>query len=96
MQVTPEAIAFLVNHSSGIICVAMPKARLDELELPLMVESKENEEAMRTAFTITVDAREGVSTGVSADDRTRTIRLLADPATKPSDLSRPGHIFPLV
>ena len=86
----------MVNYTSGLICVPMPKSRLDELELPLMVESSENEEAMRTAFTVTVDARKGVTTGISAADRARTIQLLADPATRLADLRRPGHVFPLV
>ena len=96
MQVTPERIAFMVNFTSGLICVPMPKSRLDELGLPLMVESRENEEAMKTAFTVTVDARDGVSTGISAMDRCRTIRLLSDPSTQSSNLSKPGHILPLV
>lgn len=86
----------MVNHTSGLICVPMPKKRLDELGLPLMVDSQENEEAMRTAFTVTVDARHGVSTGISAEDRAHTIRLLADPSTSASDFSKPGHILPLV
>lgn len=86
----------MVNHTSGLICVPMPKSRLDELGLPLMVDSRENDEAMKTAFTVTVDAREGVSTGVSAKDRTRTIKLLSDPLTQAADLSKPGHILPLV
>ena len=96
LQVTPERIAFMVNYTSGLICIPMPKARLDELELPLMVESRENEEAMKTAFTITVDARHGVSTGISAEDRALTIKLLADPSSAAADFSKPGHIFPLV
>lgn len=95
-KVTPERIAFMVNHTSGLICVSMPKARTDALGLPLMVESQANVEAMKTAFTVTVDAREGVTTGISAADRSRTIQLLADPATQASDLSKPGHILPLV
>lgn len=93
---TPEAITFIVNHSSGLICVPMPKARLDELRLPLMVDSAENEEAMRTAFTVTVDARDGITTGISAADRSHTIALLSDPKTTAADLRKPGHVFPLV
>ena len=96
LQVTPERIAFMVNYTSGLICIPMPKARLDELGLPLMVESQENEEAMRTAFTVTVDARQGVSTGISAEDRALTIKLLADPSSAAADFSKPGHILPLV
>lgn len=86
----------MVKHTSGLICVPMPKARLDELGLPLMVDSTENEEALRTAFTITVDAREGITTGISAQDRSLTIRLMADPDTTSAQLRKPGHILPLV
>ena len=88
LQVTPERIAFMVNYTSGLICVPMPKKRVDKLRLPLMVVSKENEEAMKTAFTITVDARHGVSTGISAADRSHTIQLLADPSTDASRLEQ--------
>ena len=95
-QVTPEKIAFMVNYTSGLICVPMPKERLDELGLPLMVDSAENEEALRTAFTVTVDARDGITTGISAEDRSCTIRLMADPATEAAELRKPGHILPLV
>ncbi len=84
---TSDRIAFMVNYTSGLICVPMPKARLDELELPLMIESQENEESMRTAFTITVDARHGVSTGISGADRALTIKLLADPSYSAADFS---------
>jgi 3,4-dihydroxy 2-butanone 4-phosphate synthase / GTP cyclohydrolase II len=92
-KVTPDLISFMVNHCSGIICVPMEAQRLDELKLPLM--SSENTEAMRTAFTISVDAAHGVSTGISAADRARTIETLLDPKSAPGDLARPGHIFPL-
>lgn len=85
----------MVEHTSGVICVGMEGATLDRLGLPLMVPSQENEEAMTTAFTITVDAREGTSTGISAADRALTIRLLADPLSRPGDFKKPGHIFPL-
>jgi len=90
---TPEAIAFFVRHTSGVICVPLTGERLDQLDLPLMVTA--NTESHRTAFTVTVDARDGVTTGISAADRTRTIRALVDPATRPADLAKPGHIFPL-
>src|SRR5437764_3276969 len=90
---TPELVAFMVRYTSGVICVPMPGPDLDRLELPLMTRA--NRESMRTAFTISVDAREGVSTGISAADRARTIRLLADPDTTAKDFVRPGHIFPL-
>ncbi len=90
---TPELMAFMIRWSSGYVCVPMTEGDLDRLELPLMVSS--NQERMRTAYTVTVDAREGVSTGISAGDRARTVRALADPATGPYDLTRPGHVNPL-
>ncbi|GAC1629921.1 MAG: bifunctional 3,4-dihydroxy-2-butanone-4-phosphate synthase/GTP cyclohydrolase II [Nevskia sp.] len=90
---TPEAVAFIVRHSSGIICMPMTRERLEELRLPLMVA--ENTESHRTAFTISVDYKHGTTTGISAFDRAATVRALADPATKPDDFARPGHIFPL-
>jgi 3,4-dihydroxy 2-butanone 4-phosphate synthase/GTP cyclohydrolase II len=93
VKATAEHISFMVRHCSGIICVPMEGMRLEELSLPLM--SAENTEPMRTAFTISVDAREGTTTGISASDRATTVRRLIDPETKPSDLARPGHIFPL-
>ena len=90
---TPEKIAFFVRHTSGLICVPMTGERLDELDIPLMVSH--NTEAQRTAFTYSVDVRHGTSTGISASDRAATIQSLIDPATRPADLARPGHIFPL-
>ena len=92
-RVTPEAIAFIVRHTSGVICMPVVGDRLDELEIPLMVAA--NTDSRRTAFTVSVDARAGVTTGISAADRARTIQAVIDPSTRPSDLSRPGHIFPL-
>jgi 3,4-dihydroxy 2-butanone 4-phosphate synthase / GTP cyclohydrolase II len=92
-HVTADKIGFFVRHTSGLICVPMTGDRLDELDIPLMV--KDNTEAQRTAFTYSVDARHGTSTGISAADRAATIQALIDPGTRPSDLSRPGHIFPL-
>ncbi len=90
---TPEKIAFFVRHTSGVICTPLMGERLDELDIPLMVSH--NTEAQRTAFTYTVDYRHGTSTGISASDRSATIRALIDPGTHPGDLARPGHIFPL-
>ncbi len=90
---TAEKIAFFVRHTSGLICVPMTGDRLDELDIPLMVS--QNTEAQRTAFTYSVDVRHGTSTGISAADRALTIQSLIDPATRPADLARPGHIFPL-
>jgi 3,4-dihydroxy 2-butanone 4-phosphate synthase/GTP cyclohydrolase II len=92
-KVTPESIAFIVRYSSGVICMPVLGDRLDELEIPLMVAA--NTDLRRTAFTVSIDARRDVTTGISAADRATTIRAIVDPATKPEDLSRPGHIFPL-
>lgn len=92
-KATPELLAFTIRHTSGVICVPMEGPELDRLGLPLMVFH--NRERMRTAYTISVDARDGVSTGISAADRARTIRALTDSATEPNELVRPGHIFPL-
>ena len=93
-HVTAEAITLMTRHASGIITVPMPAERLHELQLDLMV--RENSESMRTAFTVTVDAREGTSTGSSAADRALTIRKLADPQARPLDFNRPGHVNPLM
>jgi 3,4-dihydroxy 2-butanone 4-phosphate synthase/GTP cyclohydrolase II len=90
---TPEKIAFFLHHTSGVICAPLTNERVHELDLPLMVA--DNTESMRTAFTVSVDTRHGTSTGISAYDRSATIAALCDPATRPSDLLRPGHIFPL-
>src|SRR5437588_13076428 len=90
---TPDKIAFFLGHTSGVICMPMTGDRLDELDLPLMVS--ENTESNRTAFTVSVDARHRTTTGISAADRAATIAALIDPRTGPSDLARPGHIFPL-
>ena len=92
---TPEAIAFFVRYTSGVICAALPGWRCDELALPLMVPPDANADQFRTAFTVTVDLAHGTSTGISAADRAATLNALANPATAPSDLNRPGHIFPL-
>ncbi len=90
---TPEKIAFFLSHTSGLICAPVLGERLDELDLPLMVTS--NTESQRTAFTVSVDFRHGTTSGISAADRARTISAFVDPATRPDDLARPGHIFPL-
>jgi len=90
---TPENIAFFVRHTSGVICAPLTGERLDELDIPLMV--RDNTESHRTAFTYSVDYVHGTSTGISAADRSATIQALIDPATRPTDLARPGHIFPL-
>jgi 3,4-dihydroxy 2-butanone 4-phosphate synthase/GTP cyclohydrolase II len=90
---TPERVAFMVRHTSGILCVPMPARDLDRLHLPPMVVV--NEDPRGVGYSVTVDARTGISSGISAADRAYTISLLADPDTRPSDLSRPGHVFPL-
>eukprot|EP00548_Thalassiothrix_antarctica_P006028 CAMPEP_0194129650 /NCGR_PEP_ID=MMETSP0152-20130528/862_1 /TAXON_ID=1049557 /ORGANISM="Thalassiothrix antarctica, Strain L6-D1" /LENGTH=564 /DNA_ID=CAMNT_0038823951 /DNA_START=183 /DNA_END=1877 /DNA_ORIENTATION=+ len=92
---TPEAMAKIIRYSSGVICVAMENDRMEELDLPSMVSN--NQDPKETAFSITVDAtpEHGISTGISATDRSRTVQLLADPKTMASDFVRPGHIFPL-
>ena len=90
---TPELVAFTMSQCRGLLCVPLEGAVLDHLQLGQMAQ--QNTERMQTAFTVSVDAREGVTTGISAADRARTIALLADPATGPYDLVRPGHVFPL-
>ncbi|MBV8295294.1 MAG: bifunctional 3,4-dihydroxy-2-butanone-4-phosphate synthase/GTP cyclohydrolase II [Acidimicrobiia bacterium] len=90
---TADKIAFFLNHTSGVICIPLTGDRLDALDLPPMVS--ENTESQRTAFTVSVDFRHGTTTGISAGDRAATIAALIDPATRPGDLARPGHTFPL-
>ena len=90
---TPESIAFFVRYTSGVLCAPMTGERLDDLALPLMVSI--NTEPMRTAYTITVDAAEGTTTGISASDRSKTLNLLASPSSEPHDFVRPGHVLPL-
>ena len=94
-MITPEAINFMATHGRGLICCAITADRADALGLPPMTDH--NQDYMGTAFTVSVDAaqRFGVTTGISAHDRAKTIQLLVDPATRPSDLRRPGHVFPL-
>ncbi|HET9258922.1 MAG TPA: bifunctional 3,4-dihydroxy-2-butanone-4-phosphate synthase/GTP cyclohydrolase II [Acidimicrobiia bacterium] len=90
---TPDNIGFMLRYTSGIICLPVIGERLDELELPMMVAK--NTDVRRTAFTISVDAAEGTTTGISAADRCRTVLTVVDPQTKPEDLVRPGHMYPL-
>ncbi|RLT28155.1 MAG: bifunctional 3,4-dihydroxy-2-butanone-4-phosphate synthase/GTP cyclohydrolase II [Chloroflexi bacterium] len=90
---TPETINFMAKHARGLICVAMTGERLEELELPLM--TGQNTSPLGTAFTVSVEAREGVTTGISAQDRARTVQVLIDPAAGAHDLTHPGHTFPL-
>jgi 3,4-dihydroxy 2-butanone 4-phosphate synthase/GTP cyclohydrolase II len=90
---TADRLAFMIRHSSGVICAGLPGERLDELNLPLMVAR--NTESLSTAYTVTVDYRHGTTTGISASDRAATLRALVDLDARPSDFNRPGHVFPL-
>jgi 3,4-dihydroxy 2-butanone 4-phosphate synthase/GTP cyclohydrolase II len=92
-KATPETIALMVRYCSGIICVPTVEEHLQQLALSPMVA--QNRDAMRTDFAITCDAAEGVTTGISAADRARTIRIIGSPEARPADLVRPGHVFPL-
>jgi 3,4-dihydroxy 2-butanone 4-phosphate synthase/GTP cyclohydrolase II len=92
-HVTPEAIAFMATHGRGLICAALEGGLLDRLHIPQMVH--DNTSPFETAFCVSVEAREGTSTGISAHDRARTIRALVAPDAKPSDFVKPGHVFPL-
>lgn len=92
-KVTADIINFMSKQGRGLICLPLTRKRLEELQLPLMVQ--DNTARFQTAFTVSIDAKEGITTGISAYDRARTIQTAIDPETKPSDLARPGHIFPL-
>ena len=92
-KVTAEAVNFMVKHGRGLLCLSMTPERLDELEIPL--EVSDNSSVRETAFCVSIDAKAGTSTGVSAHDRARTIKAAISPSTKPRDLARPGHVFPL-
>src|SRR5688500_16619430 len=91
--VTPEAINFMAKHGRGLVCLALTPARCEELALDLM--AAKNESPFQTAFTVSIEAREGITTGISAHDRAHTIQVAIDPRTRPQDLVQPGHIFPL-
>lgn len=92
-KITPEAINFMATHARGLICLALTPERIDELQLPPMTE--DNTSAFETAFHVSIEAATGVTTGISAADRARTVQVAVDPESVPSDLVRPGHIFPL-
>ena len=94
-KVTPEAINFMATHGRGLICMSLTPERLAELQVPQMVEDIENTSPFGTAFTVSIEARRGVTTGISAADRATTILTAVNPKTKPEDLVRPGHVFPL-
>jgi 3,4-dihydroxy 2-butanone 4-phosphate synthase / GTP cyclohydrolase II len=93
-KATPEKVAFMVRHTTGILCVALTQERARQLRLPLMVE--ENQDSKKTAFTVSVDYKVGITTGVSAQERSNTVRALANSSVSHSDFIRPGHIFPLI
>src|SRR5229473_3189653 len=92
-KVTPEAVNFMATHGRGLICLSLTEERIRHLQLPLMVQ--ENTSTFQTAFTISIEASKGITTGISAADRARTIQAAVAPRAKPSDLVRPGHVFPL-
>ena len=92
-KVTPEAINFMIKHARGLVCMPLTGLRLDELDIPMMVN--QNTSAHCTAFTVSIEAKHGVTTGISAHDRAHTIQTVIDPKTRPEDIARPGHIFPL-
>jgi 3,4-dihydroxy 2-butanone 4-phosphate synthase/GTP cyclohydrolase II len=92
-RATPQLLTFMIRHTSGVVCVPMEGPELDRLKLPPMTSV--NEDRKGTAYSVSVDARDGIQTGISAADRSRTIRVLVDSATEPYELTRPGHVFPL-
>jgi 3,4-dihydroxy 2-butanone 4-phosphate synthase/GTP cyclohydrolase II len=94
-KVHPDAINFMATHGRGLICLAMTGGRLDELHIPLIVSDGENTTRHGTAFCVPIDAKQGTTTGISAADRARTVHVAIDPQTRPSDLARPGHLYPL-
>jgi 3,4-dihydroxy 2-butanone 4-phosphate synthase/GTP cyclohydrolase II len=94
-NITPEVMNFMIRHGSGIVCVSLTEERLKQLNIPLMIPTHQNTTQYHSPFTVSVEAKNGVTTGVSAADRTRTVETLMDPQTNPQDIARPGHIFPL-
>src|SRR5713226_4334383 len=92
-KITPEAVNFMARHGRGLICLPMTPERLDALDVPLMVS--QNSSRFDTAFCVSIEAKGRTSTGISASDRAATVIAAIDPATRPSDLARPGHMFPL-
>jgi 3,4-dihydroxy 2-butanone 4-phosphate synthase / GTP cyclohydrolase II len=94
-RVTPEAINFMARYGRGLVCLSLTEERLQQLRLPMMVPDADNNTTFGTAFTVSIEARHGVTTGISAADRAHTVRVAIAPDTRPQDLSRPGHIFPL-
>jgi len=93
--VTPDAINFMAKYGRGLVCCSITEDRCEHLRLPLMVDQAANNSGFGTPFTVSVEALTGVTTGISAADRARTVQVLIDPETQPEDLARPGHMFPL-
>src|ERR1044071_3846322 len=94
-KVTPDIINFMARYGRGLICLSLTEERLDELQIPLQVSDSDNTATRGTAFCVSIEARRGVTTGISAADRATTIQVAVDPRTRPSDIARPGHTFPL-
>src|SRR6267142_7204404 len=94
-KVTPDVINFMARYGRGLICLPMTGERLDALRVPLMVRDEQNDAKFGTAFCVPIEAKQGTTTGISAADRARTVLAAIDPSTKPGDLARPGHMFPL-
>src|SRR3954470_2104507 len=94
-KVTPEIVNFMAREGRGLVCLPLTEERLDELQIPLQVPDAENTSGFGTAFCVSIEARRGVTTGISAADRATTILTAIDPKTRPGDLARPGHTFPL-
>ena len=94
-KVTPDTINFMATHGRGLICIAMTKQRIEELKIPMMIRDVDNKDKFRTAFTISVDAKYGTTTGISSFDRAKTVQTLIDQDTVTEDLLMPGHLFPL-
>src|SRR5436305_7688829 len=91
---TPQAIAFMAKHGRGLICLALTQERANQLQIPMMTQF--NGTPYQTAFTVSIEAKEGISTGISAHDRAHTISVAIDPTKGPADICMPGHVFPLV
>jgi 3,4-dihydroxy 2-butanone 4-phosphate synthase / GTP cyclohydrolase II len=94
-KVTPAAVNFMAKHGRGLVCLSLSEEKVRQLRLPLMVDEASNSSSFGTAFTISIEAREGITTGISAHDRSRTIQVAIDPSKGPADLVQPGHVFPL-
>src|SRR5437868_8968000 len=94
-KVTPEIINFMARFGRGLICLSLTEDRLDQLQIPLQVAESDNTTSRGTAFCVSIEAKRGITTGISAADRATTIQVAVDPRTRPQDLARPGHVFPL-